>query len=54
MTKWALSQECKDSLICCWILFARILLRIFSSMFYVILACRFLFLWHLFLVWEVG
>ena len=33
MTKWALSQECKDSLICCWILFARILLRIFASMF---------------------
>ena len=46
---------CMIFLICCWILFARILLRIFVSMFISdILACSFLFLWHLCLVLELG
>ena len=44
---------CMIFLICCWILFARILLRIFTSMF-IILACSVLFLWHLCLVLVLG
>ena len=36
--------------ICCWILFASILLRIFASMFISVLAYSFLFLWHLCLI----
>ena len=41
---------CMIFLIYCWILFSRILLRIFTSISSVILACSFLFLWHLCLV----
>ena len=43
---------CIIFLICCWILFTRILLRILCSS--VILACSFLFLWHLCLVLVLG
>ena len=38
---------CMIFLICCWILFARILLRILHLCSSVILACSFLFLWDL-------
>ena len=41
---------CMIFLICCWILFARILLRIFHLYLSVIFACSFLFFWHLCLV----
>ena len=41
---------CMTFLLCCWILFARILLRILHLLSSVILACSFLFLWHLCLV----
>ena len=41
---------CIIFLICCWILFSRILLSIFHLYSSVILACSFLFLWHL--VWK--
>jgi len=34
---------CMIFLMCCWTLFARILLRIFASMFIMILACSFLY-----------
>ena len=44
---------CMIFLICCWILFARILLR-FWHLWSVILACSFLFLWHLCLVLVLG
>ena len=39
---------CMILLMCCWILFASILFRIFASMF--ILVYNFLFVWYLFLV----
>ena len=45
---------CMIFLICCWILFARILLRILHLCSSVILACSFLFLWHLCLVLVLG
>ena len=45
---------CMIILICCWILIARILLRIFHLCSSVILACSFLFLWHLCLVLVLG
>ena len=45
---------CMIFLICCWILFARILLRILHLCSSVILACSFLFSWHLCLVLVPG
>ena len=46
---------CMSFLMCCWIRFAKILLRIFASMFIsVILSCSFLFLWCLCLVLVSG
>ena len=41
---------CKIFLICCWILFDRILLRIFASVFISDISLYFSFLWHLCLV----
>ena len=45
---------CMIFLMCCWILCARVLLRIFASMFIMILACSFLLLWHLCQVLALG
>ena len=45
---------CMIFLICSWILFARILLRFLRLCSSVILACSFLFLWHLCLVLALG
>ena len=45
---------CMTFLICCWILFARIFLRIFHLCSLVILACSFLFLWHLCQILVLG
>ena len=45
---------CMVFLICCWILFARILLRIFASMFISDISLYFLFLWHLCQVLVLG
>ena len=44
---------CMIFLICCWILFARILLRIFASIFISDIG-SFLFLWHLCLLLVLG
>ena len=40
-------------LMCCWILFARILLRIFASMFISDIGLQFSFLWHLCLIFGI-
>jgi len=40
--------------ICCWIWLAKILLRIFASVFIKDIGCSFLFLWNLCLVLELG
>ena len=45
---------CMIFLMCCWILIARILLRILHLCSSVILACSFLFVWHLFQVLILG
>ena len=45
---------CIILLMCCWIRFASILLRIFASMFISVLACKFPFLWYLSLVLVSG
>ena len=45
---------CMIFLMCCWILIAKILLRILHLCSSVILACKFLFLWHLCQVWLLG
>ena len=45
---------CMIFLMCCWILIARILLRIFHLCSSLILACSFLFLWHLCQVLVLG
>ena len=45
---------CVIFLICCWLLFARILVRIFASMFISDIGLQFSFLWHLCLVLALG
>ena len=45
---------CIILLLCCWIQFARILLRIFASAFVRFIGLQFSFLWHLCLVLVLG
>ena len=49
-----LDHDIWSFLVCCWILFARILLRIFASIFISDIGCRFIFWWYLCLVFISG